>query len=140
MNGRGLVLRLEGVWDRSRLRRAGSRTPADLRIEPYVGHGGRKGVVVRGRVLDDPLPSAPVQGEGVGAALRRTLRHFLTDELPGVPLRVTVGDETADTVTDAEGYFLLRLSPTPEHLASPWTSGTVELAGGFRGLTRAVTA
>jgi phosphatidate phosphatase APP1 len=140
MNGRRLVLWLEGAWDGVRLRRAGTRTPADLRIESYDGHGGPQGVVVRGRVLDDPLPSAPVRGEGVGAAITRTLRHFLTDELPGVPLRVTVGDATVETVTDAEGYFLLRLPPAREHLSSPWTSGTVELAAAYRGLDLPVTA
>ena len=41
-------------------------TPADFRIEAYVGHGGAEGVVVRGRVLDDPVPTEAVEGEGVG--------------------------------------------------------------------------
>ena len=133
------VLWLEGAWDGARLRLAGTRTPVDLRIEAYLGHGGGEGVVVRGRVLDDPMPSDPVEGEGVGAAVHRTLRHFLTDELPAVPLRVSVGDATAETVTDGEGYFFLRLGPAPDHLTTPWTRGTVELAGAYRGLDRPVS-
>jgi phosphatidate phosphatase APP1 len=40
-----------------------------------------------------------------------------------------------ETVTDTEGYFLVRLDPDPGELASPWTRGTVELAGPYRGLT-----
>ncbi len=64
---------------------------------------------MRGRVLDDPPPSDAVEGEGVGAATRRTVREFLTDDLPGVPLRVTVAGTTAETVTDADGYFRVRL-------------------------------
>ena len=129
------LLRLEGAWDAARLRRAAARTPADFRIEGYGGHGGAEGVVVRGRVVDDPPSAAAVEGEGVGAAALRTLRHFLTDELPGVPLRVAVADATTDVVTDGEGYFQVRLRPDPARLTSPWTHGTVELAGDYRGLT-----
>ena len=129
------VVRGERAWDAARLRRAGSRTPGDFRIEPYLAHGGAEGVVVRGRVFDDPPPSDAVEGEGVGAALRRTLRLFLSNELPGVPLRVSVAGATGETVTDAEGYFLTRLHPDADVLTSPWTSGTVELGAGYRGLT-----
>ena len=130
----GWVLRIEHAWDSVRLRRAGSRVPEDFRIEPYVGHGGAEGVVVRGRVLDDPNPPEARAGEGVRAATLRTLRHFVTDELPGVPLRVTVGGDSVATESDAEGYFQVRLRPDPQQLTSPWTLGTVELAGDYRGL------
>jgi phosphatidate phosphatase APP1 len=126
---------LERTWDAARLRRRG--TPDDFRIDTYLGHGGPHGVVVRGRVLDDPPPSEAVEGEGVGAAVRRTLRGFLTDELPGVPLRVTLAGATTETASDAEGYFVARLQPTD--LESPWTNGTVELAAPYRGLTGAHT-
>src|SRR5215207_10783389 len=127
--------RLEQAWDGVRLRRAGTRTPADLRIELYVGHGSDQGVVARGRVVDDPPPSEAVEGEGVGAAVRRTVRQFLTDDLPGVPLRVTVAGATVETATDADGYFQVRLQPDPGRLTAPWTSGTVELAEEYRGVT-----
>jgi phosphatidate phosphatase APP1 len=139
MNVRRWVLGLERAWDAARLRRAGSRPPAHFRVEPYVGHGGAGGVVVRGRVLDDPPPSEAVEGEGAGAAVRRTLRSFVTDELPGVPLRVTVAGTSAEAVTDTEGYFLTRLHPEPDKLTRPWTTGSVELAGEYRGLTGPLT-
>lgn len=124
---------LERTWDTMRLKRGG--TPTHFRIEPYLGHGGPQGVVVRGRVVNDPPPSEAVEGEGVGAAVRRTLRGFVTDELPGVPLRVRVGDAVAEVSSDSEGYFLARLSPTSP--TGPWVSGSVELARAYRGLTRA---
>ena len=134
MNARGWLVGLERAWDTARLRRSASRPPKDFRIEPYHGHGGSGGIVVRGRVLDDPPPSEAVEGEGVRAAVLRTLRGFVTDELPGVPLRITVAGASAETVTDAEGYFPVRLRPAADRLTSPWTSGTVELNGGYRGL------
>ncbi len=140
MSARRWVVSLERAWDAARLRRAGSRPPVDFRIEPYLGHGGAEGVVVRGRVLDDPPPSEALEGEGVGPAVRRTLRHFMTDELPGVPLRITVAGDNVETVTDAEGYFLIRLRPDPDKLVSPWTSGTIELGGRYRGLSDPHTA
>ncbi|HET7533746.1 MAG TPA: phosphatase domain-containing protein [Nocardioidaceae bacterium] len=135
MSPRRWVVNLERAWDAARLRRAGSRPPANFRIEPYIGHGSADGVVVRGRVLDDPPLSEAIEGEGVGAAVRRTLRGFVTDELPGVPLRVAVAGASVEAVTDAEGYFLTHLRPDPAELAGPWTRGTVELGGEYRGLT-----
>ena len=135
MNAHRWLVALERAWDAAQLRRADERTPADFRIETYVGHGSAHGIVVRGRVLDDPSPSEATEDEGVVAAVRRTVRGFLTDELPGVPLRVRVAGATVETVTDAEGYFRARLQPRPDQLATPWTTGTVELAGAYRGLT-----
>ncbi|HET6939933.1 MAG TPA: hypothetical protein VFI19_15065, partial [Nocardioides sp.] len=111
------LLALERAWDAARLRRRG--VPHDFRIEPYLGHGGPHGVVVRGRVVDDPPPTDAEEGEGVGSAVRRTLSQFFTDELPGVPLRVRVADAVADVVTDEEGYFLTRLEPSATALTTP---------------------
>lgn len=128
-----LLVEAEKWWDLARLRRRAGKTPEHFRIESYGGHGGPAGVVVRGRVLDNPPSSEAVEGEGLGAAIRRSLGQFVTEELPGVPLRVTVGDAIVDTVTDPEGYFRAELLPA--HLGSPWERGTVELAGVYRGLT-----
>lgn len=128
-----LLVEAEKWWDTARLRRRAGRPPEHFRIESYGGHGGPEGVVVRGRVLDNPPPTEAVEGEGLGAAIRRSLSHFVTEELPDVPLRVTVGDAVAHVATDREGYFRAELRPG--HLGSPWERGTVELAGSYRGLT-----
>src|SRR3954468_1089024 len=111
MNVHRWVLSLERAWDSAPMRRARTRTPALFGVEPSSGHGGAEGVVVRGRVFDDPPLSEAVEGEGVGAAVGRTLRGFVTDELPGVPLRIDVAGATVGAVTDAEGYFLARFCP-----------------------------
>ncbi|WP_148573091.1 App1 family protein [Nocardioides caldifontis] len=127
------LLRAEQAWDAARLRRRASRVPEHFRIVAYGGHGSDGQVVVRGRVVDDPPPSSAVEGEGVGAAVRRSVRSFVTDELPGVPLRVSVAGTEVEAVTDAEGYFVVRLAPPA--VRPPWSQGTVELAGEYRGLT-----
>jgi phosphatidate phosphatase APP1 len=131
---RRLLVGVEQLWDQVRGRRAADSPPTHFRIDAYLGHGGPDGVVVRGRVLDDPLPSEPREGEGVLAAVGRTVRQFLTDELPGVPLRIRVGDAVVLTTSNAEGYFRATLHPRPGSLTSPWTRGTVELADDYRGL------
>ena len=109
MGARRWVVGLERAWDRAPAAQVRRRTPEDFRIDAYGGHGSAaEGVVVRGRVLDDPVPTEAVEGEGVRAAVERTVRHFVTDELPGVPLRVTVGGRDA-----------WRRSPTPR--ATSWS-------------------
>ncbi|MDF1601936.1 phosphatase domain-containing protein [Nocardioides sp. YIM 152315] len=128
-----LLLEAERRWDGLRRSRRAGRTPAHFRIDTYLGHGGAEGVVVRGRVLDNPPPAPVMEGEGLGAALRRSVSQFVTDELPGVPLRIAVGDATAEVVTDGEGYFRAELRPSD--VVSPWQEGWVELAGEYRGLT-----
>ncbi|MGB0100163.1 MAG: phosphatase domain-containing protein [Nocardioides sp.] len=125
----------EHLFDGLRRSRRAGRPPEHFRIEVYGGHGGAAGLVVRGRVLDNPAASAAVEGEGVGAAVRRTLSQFVTDELPDVPLRVDVGDAVAETSTDREGYFRVELPPgSAAGLQGPWAEGAVELAVPYRGL------
>ena len=133
----------EHAWDSFRLRRRSRKPLRHFRIETYGGHGGPGGVVVRGRVLDNPPPSEAVDGEGAVAALRRSLGQFATIELPGVPLLVRVGEAVAETTTDGDGYFRALVDADhvhPRHLTSPWQRGTVELAEPYRGVTGPQTA
>ena len=127
------LLDVERAFDAARRRRKSRRPPTNFRIEVYGGHGGAAGIVVRGRVLDNPPPRDAVEGEGVGSAVRRTLASFVTDELPDVALRITVGDESVKTVSDDEGYFRVVLAGGAP--VGPWAAGTVELAAPYRGLT-----
>ncbi|CAM3658272.1 App1 family protein [Nocardioides zeicaulis] len=127
-----LVVAAEGAWEGRPGRRG--RPPAHFRIETYLAHGGPQGTVVRGRVLDNPLEREAEEDEGARAAARRTLGTFLTNELPDVPLRVTVAGTTVETRTDRDGYFVVRVPTDPAALVSPWTDGTIELAEAYRGI------
>ncbi len=128
-----VLVEAERRWDAVRSRRRSGQVPESFRIDAYLGHGGPEGVVVRGRVLDNPPLTPAMEGEGAGATLRRSLSQFVTDELPGVPLRVSVGDASVEVATDSEGYFHAELAPSA--LTDPWHDGWVELAGDYRGLT-----
>lgn len=133
-----LLVNAEHAWDAVRLRRRSRRPLRHFRIETYGGHGGRGGIVVRGRVLDNPPPAEAVAGEGVGAAVRRSLGQFVTVDLPGVPLRVRVGDAVTEVTSDDDGYFHADLPPA--ELDTPWQRGTVELAEEYRGVTGPLTS
>lgn len=132
-------IELEGAWDAIRRARRAQRTPEDLRIDVYFGHGSGAGVVVRGRVLDDPPPAPELEGESVWAAVRRTLARFSTHELPDVPLRIRLAGQEVEAVTDDEGYFSVRLDLGAVGSGRRWLVGHVELAGPYRGITSACT-
>lgn len=136
---RGLLHRvvadLERRIDRVRHAVSARTTPTHLRVVAHLGHGTSAEVVVRGRVVDDPEPSPAQVGESTWAAVRRTLRRFETDEVPGVPLRVTCGTASAEVVTDEEGYVDVRLvAPGPLTTTDGWATATFALAAPFRGL------
>src|SRR5215213_9898966 len=128
-----LVVTAERWWD-ARWAGRGDRTPRNFRIVAHLGHAGPSRTIVRGRVLDNVEPAAAVGGEGLRAALRRTLARFLTRELPGVPLRIRVGDATVELESDADGYLDVVLDTGQPASAGPWTDAVVELAGPYRGV------
>ncbi len=134
---RGVAVEAERRWDSWRFSRAADRAPRALRFDPYLGHGNPMCVVVRGRLLDGNAPSEAADGESVWSAVRRTVASFLTDELPGVPIRVRLGSTTVEAVTDDEGYFDVRLQPDLAEHHDAWAEGTVGLAGPYRGITTA---
>ncbi len=130
---RRLALGAERRVDSVRLARRMSRAPEHFRIESYGGHGNADEVLVRGRVFDDPEAGDAADGESAWAALRRTVMRFLTVELPGVHLRVRVGSSAVETVSDAEGYFEVRLPAQEEPFTGPWTRGEVGTSAPYRG-------
>lgn len=120
--------------DALRLARRAGRPPENLRIIAYRGHGSGTTAVMRGRVLDDPEPPEALEGEGVGAAVRRTIARFDTHELPGVPLRVRLAEAAAEVETDAEGYFDAKLQVELTAAPAGWVEGEVGLRSPYRGL------
>ena len=136
MSPRHWVVNLERAWDAARLRRAGSRPPANFRIEPYIGHGSADGVVVRGRVLDDPPLSEAVEGEAQASFMRipfsmhQQFRYAAVnatelDSMPAIQLSQRILDRMA-----AAGFTVERVDPPADSsVATAWfTMGAAELA------------
>lgn len=86
---------------------------APLVIVPYRSFGTDAALVVRGRVLHEPLPAAAEAGQSAWRNLRDALRRIESDEVRGVQLTVTCGAEVVQVVTDDEGYFEAHLSSAP---------------------------
>ena len=131
------AIALERRWDAARLARRAGRVPENLRIVTHGGHGGPAGVVIRGRVLDNAEVPAAAEGEGVWAAVRRTVQRFFTNDLPGVRLRIRLGSSEWETVTDEEAYFELRLKEGLDPSEGPWAIGQAELSAPYRGFKAA---
>ncbi len=131
----GLLMHAEDLWDAGRQRLGLVKEPDHFRIVPFLGHGSGTQVVVRARVLDNREPAAAMEGESPWTAVRRMVARFLTNELPGVPIRVRVGDTETETRTDREGYVDLRVEVGPDALEHPWTPVELELSAPYRGLT-----
>ncbi len=102
--------------------------PARPRIQAYRSFGTDGRLHVRGRVLDDPPLRRPTPDDTLFDNVAAMLRRMESDEMPGVRLRVTLGDAVAETVTDEEGYFSATLFPEgPLPAETRWHEARVEL-------------
>jgi phosphatidate phosphatase APP1 len=105
----------------------GPRT-GPLRIVPYRGHGTREMLYLKGRVLRGaPIPAASAR-DSAWRNFVNTLRRLESDEVPAARVRARIGDTTADTLTDDEGYFDFELPAiTPLEDREVWRAIELEL-------------
>lgn len=118
------VLVLERNFDRIR-RWVGKlfiRRQRPLQVVPYRTYGTNERLEVRGRVLALRMTPAADASDWWLRNVRRTVRSFLTYEVPDVPVQVVRGGEQASGRSDDEGYFSINL---PIQGAIGWTQATV---------------
>jgi phosphatidate phosphatase APP1 len=95
-----------------------------LEVTPYRTYGTPERLEVRGRVLvRRSLPPAQSTDSWL-RNVRRTVRSFLTYEMPDVEVTVERRGETAGGRTDEEGYFRVEL---PIQGAIGWTQASVQV-------------
>lgn len=104
---RDAVVRAEQLYEQLGPDRAESY--GRLTVVPYLSHGNRDRVVLRGRVLADRPLGPTTRVEPIARRTLRMARRFFTREVPGVRLDVQVGAAHATTVTDDEGYWHLEV-------------------------------
>lgn len=119
-----LVRSMERAFEalRTRIRDQFVSHERPLEIVSYRTYGTQDLLEVRGRVLANrSAPPAQATDRWI-RNVRRTVRRFLTYEVPGVQVQVMRGAERATTVTDDEGYFRVGL---PIQGAIGWTTATL---------------
>lgn len=130
-----LELRLDRVvWGvRRRFGRLGP-----LQIVPYRGFGTAVGATVRGRVLEASVLERSLPADTRLRSFRRMLRRFNSSEVPDVAVRAELGLNSAQTVTDDEGYFDVPVAGPELAAVGQWKTVELQLVSApVRGLVPA---
>lgn len=106
--------------------RFGQVTP--LQILSYRGYGTPDTLLLRGRVLEDKgITRRAVATSGL-RNLRDMYRRFDSDAIADAQVRAQIADQSLETITDHEGYFAFRLTPTlPLPVEQDWHEIALEL-------------
>lgn len=93
-----------------------SRWPSNdpIKIESYRGYASEHRLYINGRVLEDDNIIVTKSYEEIKRILY-SFKRFETDEIPGVRVKLFIGDHTFERVTDEEGFFTLDV-PTPDDI------------------------
>jgi phosphatidate phosphatase APP1 len=98
---------------RDRLRRRLKLGYGPIHILPYRSYGTPGQLSVMGRVIEQKTGVVPEDDDTWWDNLVSMYRRFASREITGVHLRIRYGDDSVDTVTDAEGYFRAKLPLFP---------------------------
>ena len=112
---------------RNRLRRRLNIGYGPVHILPYRSYGVANQFHVMGRVIEQRTNILIEDDDTWWDNLVNMYRRFNSREIAGVPLRVSYGDDSVDTVTDEEGYFRAKLPLSPPLQFSGWFNATVEI-------------
>ena len=102
------AVELERRFDRRLAGRAVSRRVV---ISPYRGFGRENELLVRGRVLVEKRITHADAAEPLWRNVLNTYRRFQSDEVANARVVASYRDAVVESVTDEEGYFLIRLQP-----------------------------
>ena len=103
---------IEDKWDELRFgftKKLGLNDP--IQIVPYRTYGTATRLYIKGRVLEDKNISGAQDKDTILNNLLNMYKRFESDEVPGARLKIILGDEEHEIVTDKEGYFVLNLQP-----------------------------
>ncbi|HSL00301.1 MAG TPA: phosphatase domain-containing protein [Rubrobacteraceae bacterium] len=125
----GVARALEERFDRFRFefkRRFGLLEPFE--ISCYRGHGTRRQLYLKGRVLEETGVSRSGRDHTPWVNLRNMARRFASSEVAGARVRARLGELLIEAVADEEGFFDVRLElPEPLEGETAWHAVEVEL-------------
>jgi phosphatidate phosphatase APP1 len=107
---------------------AGEHEERKVRILAYAGYRNDRELRLRGRIVRYKAPLDARQG--TLSRLRAMMEIYNSHELPGVTVQLDGYGQSAETVTDEEGYFSFSLplaAPRPETTA--WERVTISTPG-----------
>ena len=102
---------------------------APPQILPYRGFGSQNQFYLIGRVLENKGLRTPQADDAWWHNARAMYRRFATNEIPGVVVRARFAGETAQVVTDEEGYFELIFHPPALPADRAWHMVPLRLEG-----------
>ena len=120
------AIELERRFDR---RSAGKPVTRRIVITPYRGFGRADELLIRGRVLIEKRITRADAAEPLWRNILNTYRRFQSDEVAGARVVATYRDSVVESVTDDEGFFLIRLqwSSGLQPTSGPWLEITLHL-------------
>lgn len=99
-------------------------------IAAYRGYADASAAELSGRLLADAPLGGPKEDDAWWDNLWNTYRRFESDEVPHVALRASFRGASAETTSDAEGYYHLHLPTTIAPSELLWDNATIHLADG----------
>ena len=96
-------------------------------LSPYRGFGRGSEMLLRGRVLVEKQISRASGAEPLWRNMLNTYHRFRTEEVAGARVVATYRDSVVETVSNEEGYFLVRLEPHEVDPALLWHEVRLEL-------------
>lgn len=103
---------IEDKWDELTFkltRKLGLNKP--VQIVPYRTYGTQSRIYVKGRVLQNKNIMAATDKDTVWNNLLNMYKRFETDEVPNTRIKIELGSQTHEVLTDKEGYFVFDLNP-----------------------------
>lgn len=91
-----------------------------MRICAYRGYATSTRVFISGRVLSNESPRELHGTESFWRNLVEAYRRFETDEVPNVPVTVTLDGQGYSATTDEEGYYNAELPRAQGEANQPW--------------------
>jgi phosphatidate phosphatase APP1 len=110
-------------------RAAGRPLTRRVVISPYRGFGREGEILVRGRVLIEKQITRAAAAEPLWRNVLNTYRRFQSDEVANARIVATYRDAVVESVTNDEGYFVIRLQTTgfSTSQGSPWLDVNLSL-------------